>query len=248
MRALTRLAMAPIRSLSSVLLAMLVVACMASPGDRLALNEARAAVERARGEPRVRALAAAELDRAELALQRAEAAAKAGAPADRVDHLAYVASRQAALAQAHALDRVAQAEIEVLQRALGQDHADSPTDAVQQERRVREAALATPIEATAPELTLSLAELPFEDAELSREVARRLGDMAERLSREPWRTVSIEADFNLPDPVARTTVERRIETVRAELLGRGVEASRIIVRASAPSKERAAASFDDPSR
>src|ERR671918_619893 len=69
---------------------------------------------------RVRALAAAELDRAEGALEHARAAARAGAPPDQVEHLAYVVSQRAALADARAAERVARSEIGKLQRALGQ--------------------------------------------------------------------------------------------------------------------------------
>jgi hypothetical protein len=108
---------------TSALLAALVVGC-AAPSEHPALEEADAAVERARGEPRVRALAAAELDRAEVALEQARASARAGAPADQVEHLAYVVSQRAALAEARAAERIARSEIGELQRALGQVLAD----------------------------------------------------------------------------------------------------------------------------
>jgi Domain of unknown function (DUF4398) len=104
---------------ASVVLAALVAGC-AAPAEHPALGQAVAAVERARGAPRVRALAAAELDRAEVALEQAGAAARAGASPDQVAHLAYVVSQRAALAEARAAERVARSEIGKLQRALGQ--------------------------------------------------------------------------------------------------------------------------------
>ena len=61
----------------------LAVAGCAGPAAYPALDEAHAAVERARSVPRVRALAAAELDLAEIALEQAGAAARAGARALR---------------------------------------------------------------------------------------------------------------------------------------------------------------------
>jgi hypothetical protein len=55
--------------------------------------------------------------------------------------------------------------------------------------------------------------------------------VAEQLLREPERSVSIAADFNLPDPKARTTLEQRVEIVRAILLRRGIAPARVVVRA-----------------
>jgi Domain of unknown function (DUF4398) len=108
---------------TSVLLAVLIAGC-AAPSEHPALNQAGAAVERARSAARVRALAAAELDRAEVALEHARAAAWAGAPPDQVEHLAYVVSQRAALAEARAAERIARSEIGKLQGALGQAFAD----------------------------------------------------------------------------------------------------------------------------
>ena len=248
----------PVAGLIGIVLAATVVGCVAPPAGDASLDQARAAVERAGGAPRVRALAPAELDQAEVALQRARAAAEAGAPAGHVEHLAYAASRQAALAEAHAADRVAQAEVELLQRALDRVPARAPEDlredrvaAETQPAETRPAATrpaATRPAATSaaplPDLTLDLSELSFEDAEPSGETATRLDEVADLLIGEPARKISIAADFNLPDPVARTLMERRIETVRAAFLGRGIDASRIAVRADAAPEGRAVSSFE----
>src|SRR5918994_561568 len=102
------------------------VAGCAAPAVHPVLDQAGAAVERARSAPRVRALAAAELDRAEMALEHARAAAEAGAPPDQVEHLAYIVSQRAALAEARAAERVARAELGKLQRALGQPLTNGP--------------------------------------------------------------------------------------------------------------------------
>jgi outer membrane protein OmpA-like peptidoglycan-associated protein len=240
----TRAMIGPIAGMTAMLAAAWVAGCVLPPAEHAGLEQARAAVERARSAPRVRALAAAELDRAEVTLQRAEAAAAAGAPANQVGHLAYVASRQAALSAAHAADRVAQAEVEVLERALDQLLAQAPPDHGRRERAGGAALPAAIIDAGLPELTLSLSELSFEDAEPGGDTARRLDEVAERLIAEPARRISIEADFALPDPVTLALMERRIETVRAAFLRRGIEASRISVRASPSSEERTLSSFD----
>jgi hypothetical protein len=235
----------PTRSALALLLAAQLAGCVA-PADPVALVQARAALEQARSAPRVRALAAAELDRAEVALEHAEAAAKAGAPANRVDHLAYLASQQAALAEAHALDRVAQAEIDMLERALGPIPAGAPGNELEPARADAAPAPAPPDDdGILEELTLDLSELPFDDVGPSYETAMRLSETAARLIREPGGTVAIQADFDLPDPVARTAMERRVEMARAELLRRGIAASRIIVRASAPRDQRALSGLGD---
>ena len=234
-----------VRTVIGALLAALAAGCVALRTDQVALDQARAAVEQARSAPRVRALAPAELDLAEVALQQAEAAALEGAPASHVDHLAYVASRQAALAEAHALGRVAQAEARALQRALGPTVVDAYAPPVGEKPAAADVAAAGGDDA-GQELVLSPSDLSFDDAEPSRETDRELGRIVERLRLEPGRAVSIEADFDLPDPAARTAMERRIELIRATLLRRGIEPSRIIVRASPPREEPAAVSSDQP--
>jgi hypothetical protein len=106
------------RATSMILLLAGVVAGCAAPAEHPALQQADAVLERARSSARVRALAPAELVRAELALQQARTAARAGAPPDQVEHLAYVVRQRAALAEARATERVARSELDVLQRAV----------------------------------------------------------------------------------------------------------------------------------
>ena len=238
MRTSIRAVRGSLAGLIGLVLAASVVGCVAPPAGQASLDHARAAVERARSAPRVRALAAAELDRAEVILQRAQVAAEAGAPASHVDHLAYAASRQAALAEAQAADRVAQGEIEALQEAFDRLLAETP-ERLREDRAAGEAQPAASIDAALQDLTVRLSELSFEDAELGGEAASRLDEIAGLLIDQPARRVSIEADFDLPDPVARTVMERRIESVRAAFLRGGIEASRISVRAGAPPERRA---------
>ena len=349
-----------------LLLAGLVAGC-AAPAESPALRQADAAVERARSAPRVRALAPAELDRAEAVLEQARAAARAGASPDQVEHLAYVVQQRAALAEARATERVAQSEVDGLQRALDQVvphgrlervgrgssvlRARQPRALQEQARAAREderqqgpkrpsiegdqptsvtlepnqqapgtladpqqarasiaddqkqrapvggdlnerasivsdlerresagdqvarlkvfddqqdrATVADGEEAPAPveehddrtsgengedaptaepdpiaagaavpqDITLRLAELPFEGAEPTSATGARLAALAERLLREPERGLAIEAEFDLPDPEARTLMERRVEVVRALLLQRGIAPARLVVRA-----------------
>jgi multidrug efflux pump subunit AcrA (membrane-fusion protein) len=231
-----------IASIVGITLAAL-LGCAAPPAEEAALAEADAAVERARSAPRVRALAAAELDRAEVTLQRAREAVAAGAPASHVSHLAYAASRQAALAESQAADRVAQAELESLQRALDQLLADAPADRRRPDRAGGDALLAAST-ARVPDLILSLAELPFREAEPGDGAASRLDEVARLLRDSPARGLAIEVDFDLPDAAARTLMERRIEAVRTAFEDRGIDPFRIRVRAAAPDGERAVTSIE----
>jgi hypothetical protein len=53
-----------------------------------------------------------------------------------------------------------------------------------------------------------------------------------RCFRELWRSLPIEDDFGLPEPEARTLVERRVVVVRAFLLERGAAPARLVVHVS----------------
>jgi Domain of unknown function (DUF4398) len=246
-------------ALLACLLALAVAAC-AGPGAHPALDDAHAALERARSAPRVRALAAAELDLAETALAQAEAAARAGAARAEVQHLAYIASQRAASAEARAAAQVARSETRLLRRALGQAAIEprlqeQPTQPLAQKAQGRPAlpgddppriaavaadqaspapepdAMAVEMEALPGHLTLDLAELPFEQAEPTAATLVELAGMAERMRRDPWRILLIEAAFDLPEPAARTLMERRVEVVRAFFLKRGVAPARVVVHA-----------------
>jgi Domain of unknown function (DUF4398) len=177
MRLLSKWMLAMRATTTSLLLGALIVGC-AAPAEQQALDQAGAAVERARGVPRVRALAAAELDRAEVALEHARAAARAGAPPDQVEHLAYVVSQRAALAEARAAERMAQAEIGKLQRALGQVLAHgrleqdgfkrAPSRNHQQRRRLDQVRLEQDQPAWASSAHLDQPDKPLEEAQHER--------------------------------------------------------------------------------
>jgi outer membrane protein OmpA-like peptidoglycan-associated protein len=257
----------------AVVVALAVVGCVGPPAPP-ALDDAHAAVERARSAPRVRALAPAELDLAEIALEQAAAAARAGAPRAAVEHLAYVASQRAAFAEARAAAQVARSDARLLRRALAQNaiearredqrsrprsHEDPGPPAPPADDRPQTTAADEGLPAAEPdaltgavaafpnELTLSLAELPFEQAEPTEKALVAMAGMAERMRRQPWRTLRIEAEFDLPEPEARTLMERRVEVVRAFFLERGVAPARLVVQATGDSRLRPpAVSFVDP--
>jgi outer membrane protein OmpA-like peptidoglycan-associated protein len=245
-------------ALLACLLALALAACL-GPAAPPALDDAQAAVERARSTPRVRALAAAELDLAESALEQAVAAARAGAPRADVEHLAYVAGQRAAFAEARAAAAVARSETRLLRRALGpaaiearvegrhrrapalEDQERSAPVSAQTREAVAAAdreippaepdSVAADIETSPHDITLNLARLPFQMAEPTEDALAQLAWLAERLLRKPGQSLLIEAEFDLPEPEARTLMEQRVEVVRAFFLERGVAPARLLVQA-----------------
>jgi hypothetical protein len=199
----------------------------------------------------VRALAPAELDLAEIALEQAGFAAHAGAPPPEIEHLAYVASQRAAFAEARAAAEVARLETRLLRRAMGQAAVetgleDQKARPLARRHRVRPAsaaadpgmrvaapdAVAADVETMPQDISLRLAQLPFVQAEPTPEALGELAHLAERLLREPGRSLLIEAEFGLAEPEARTLMERRVEVVRAFFLARGVAPARLVVHAT----------------
>jgi outer membrane protein OmpA-like peptidoglycan-associated protein len=109
--------------------------CLAEPAlaqETITIIQARSALEDARSDRAVRALAASELDAAEQALEQAIAASDASRPAGEVGHLAYLAERRAAIARMQARQRRATRALDAL----------SATHSLIQEARALEAAAA----------------------------------------------------------------------------------------------------------
>jgi hypothetical protein len=106
--------------------------------------------------------------------------------------------------------------------------------------------MAAEVEAGPHDIRLSLARLPFAGAEPTEEALEELA-LAERLLHDPARRLLIEAEFDLPEPEARTLMERRVEVVRAFFLERGVAPARLVVHATADGRLRPpATSIVDP--
>jgi outer membrane protein OmpA-like peptidoglycan-associated protein len=93
----------------ALLAAATLVACSSVPDRNLALDEARSRHATLQATPQVGEHAAQELARATTALRAAEAAHTARQDSATVDHLAYLARQQVAIAQATATSRAAQA-------------------------------------------------------------------------------------------------------------------------------------------
>ena len=104
----------------------MLVACAGAGSRPASLMKAYAAVDAARSDRKVRALAPAGLYDAEAALAQAFRAWQAGQPERQVNHLADVARQRAQTARLHALERLAGDDIEI-RRAQARRHAPGPS-------------------------------------------------------------------------------------------------------------------------
>lgn len=219
---------------ATLALTILVVVGLAACAGRskAPLEQAEAEVDALRGNANVLAHAPRQLDEAEAALARTEAAWDDGAPGDQIEHLAYLTEQQAETARAIAAERAAQAEI----GALGRTRQDVRLAAREAEIASLQKQLAEyHAEETDRGLVLTLPEAIFFDvdqADLKPGGKRELSRIAEVLEDFPDRVVMVEghadstggSDYNLNLSV------RRAAAVQNYLARHGVSPSRLIAR------------------
>jgi outer membrane protein OmpA-like peptidoglycan-associated protein len=243
------------RILTGMGLALALGACATMPQPNAALETARAAVHTAEADPNVNKYAPLDLDRARKDLSIAEDASLHHKDTD-VDQPAYLATQNARLAQAHAATkaddaRVAAGQIErdqimlnartreaenakqsatnaraVADVALNQrDQATEETARVQAEL---DALKATP---TPRGMVLTLGDVLFDTgrAELKSGATRKVDQLAQFLMEHPDRRVQIEGftDSVGTDSYNEDLSQRRADAVKAALINRGIEPSRI---------------------
>ncbi|MBA3477043.1 MAG: OmpA family protein [Lautropia sp.] len=237
-------------------------ACASTPQPNDRLSGARSAFDQARANTARAELSAAEMDRANVALQRAEGAWRKGEDRVEVDHLAYVAQREVDLA-------VTSAQRRETERAIEQ--AASERDAIQLEasRRRTDSAQAqattAQMQATtaqmqaeqekqrADQLAARLRELQAKDtqrglvvtfsdvlfdvgrAELRSGALARVEQLAAVMREYPERNVLIEGFTDSTGSLAtnQDLSERRAMSVRNELVARGIDPRRIVSRGHA---------------
>ena len=243
------------RIFTGVGLALALGACATMPQPNAALETARAAVQTAEADPNVNKYAPLDLDRARKDLSLAEDASLHHKDAE-VDQPAYLATQNARLAQAHAAAkaddaRVAAGQIErdqimlaartreaenakqsatnaraVADVALNQrDQATEETARVQAEL---DALKATP---TPRGMVMTLGDVLFDTgrAELKSGATRKIDQLAQFLMEHPDRRVQIEGftDSVGTDSYNENLSQRRADAVKAALINRGIEPSRI---------------------
>jgi outer membrane protein OmpA-like peptidoglycan-associated protein len=236
-------------------LALALGACVSMPQPNAALETARVAVQTAEADPNVNKFAPLDLDRARKDLSIAEDASLHHQDAD-VDQPAYLATQNARLAQAHGAAkaddaRVAAGQMErdrivlasrtreaanarasaanskvVADAALDQrDQANQETARVQAEL---DALKATP---TPRGLVMTLGDVLFDTAraELKSGAGRKMDQLAQFLVEHPDRRVQIEGftDSVGTDSYNEDLSQRRADAVKAALINRGVQPSRV---------------------
>jgi outer membrane protein OmpA-like peptidoglycan-associated protein len=236
-------------------LALALGACASMPQPNAALENARAAVQTAEADPNVQRYSALDLEAAKKDLAIAEDANLHHKDAE-VGQPAYLAMQNARLAQAHAAAKADDARVAAGQAERDQimlaartreasnanraaananqakDVALNERDAANQEAARAQAELeqlkATP---TPRGSVMTLGDVLFDTgrAELKSGAARKLDQLVQFLAEHPERRVQIDGftDSVGSDSYNEELSQRRADSVKAALLSRGVDASRV---------------------
>jgi outer membrane protein OmpA-like peptidoglycan-associated protein len=229
-------------------LALVLAGCASTPRPNAALESARTAVQAAEADANVQKYAALDLESAKKELETAQSAATRHEDA-AVAQPAYLAAQTARLAQAHAVAkaddaRVAagQAErdkIQLAARTRDVDTAKTATNAalgqrdVATEQAARLQAEVDQLKATPTTrgLVLTLGDVLFDTgkAELKSGSSRKLDQLAQFLTEHAERRVQIDGftDSMGTDSYNQDLSQRRADAVKASLMARGIDSSRM---------------------
>lgn len=223
--------------------------CASTPLTDSALEEARNEVRTAEADPNVARFAALDLAAAKQDLQEAETAAM-HRDRDRIDQPAYLAAQTARLALLRASAKADDARVAAGQNERNQiqlnartREVDSATAAAEQAKLARdqEAQKAAALQAELAELkakptdrgmVLTLGDVLFDTgrAELSPGAARNLDGLVQFLNEHPDRRIEIDGytDSVGTDGYNQDLSQRRADTVKSTLVGRGIDPARIV--------------------
>lgn len=227
--------------LSGMGLTLALCACATTPQPNAALESAHAAVTAAESDPNVSKYAALDLEAAKKDLTVADDAANHHQEA-QIAQPAYMAAQNARLAQMHAAAKADDARVAAGQAQRDQIMLASRNREVQNAKTATNVALdqrdqlqaevdqlkATP---TPRGLVLTLGDVLFDTgrAELNPGAARKLDQLAQFLNEHKERRVQIDGftDSVGTDSYNEQLSQRRADAVKAALLSRGVDSSRI---------------------
>jgi len=229
-------------------LAVALGACASAPQPNAALESARAQVASAAADPNVEKYAPLDLETAKKDLAQAEDAAQHHREAD-TSQLAYLSAQTARLAQARASAKAddakvaqGQAERDRIELAIRTQQANA---AIQQRNQAAEQAAqasqqAQDLQAQLKDLkaketnrgiVLTLGDVLFDTgkAELNPGASFKLDQLAQFLQQHPDRRVQIDGftDNVGPDAYNEQLSQRRADAVKAALVTRGIDPSRI---------------------
>jgi len=234
--------------LSGTTLALALCACASTPQPNAALESAHAAVQAAEADPNVNKYAALDLEAAKKDLAVADDAAMHHNDA-QIAQSAYMAAQNARLAQMHAAAKADDARVASGQAERDQIMLAARTREVQNAKMATDVAVDQRNQATAETarlqaevdqlkatptprgLVLTLGDVLFDTgrAELNPGAGRKLDQLAQFLSEHKDRRVQIDGftDSVGTDAYNEDLSQRRADAVKAALLSRGVDASRI---------------------
>jgi outer membrane protein OmpA-like peptidoglycan-associated protein len=235
--------------LTGISVALAMAGCASTPLTDSALEEARNEVRTAEADPNVARFAALDLAAAKQDLQEAETAAM-HRDRDRIDQPAYLAAQTARLALLRASAKADDARVAAGQNERNQiqlnartREVDSATAAAEQAKLARdqEAQKAAALQAELAELkakptdrgmVLTLGDVLFDTgrAELSPGAARNLDGLVQFLNEHPDRRIEIDGytDSVGTDGYNQDLSQRRADTVKSTLVGRGIDPARIV--------------------
>jgi outer membrane protein OmpA-like peptidoglycan-associated protein len=229
-------------------LALALCACASTPQPNAALESAHAAVQAAETDPNVSKYAALDLEAAKRDLAAGDDAALHHNDA-QIAQSAYLAAQNARLAQMHAAAKADDARVAAGQAERDQIMLAARTREVQNAKTATDVAVDQRNQATAETarlqaevdqlkatptprgLVLTLGDVLFDTgrAELNPGAGRKLDQLAQFLNEHKDRRVQIDGftDSVGTDAYNEDLSQRRADAVKAALLSRGVDASRI---------------------
>jgi outer membrane protein OmpA-like peptidoglycan-associated protein len=229
-------------------LALALGACASMPQSNATLDMATTAVQAAEADPNVAKYAPLDLEKAKQDLAIAQDAALHHKDAE-IDQPAYLATQNARLAQAHAAAKADDARVAAGQAERDQIMLAARTREAQNAKAVAEVAVAQRNQATEETarvqaeldalkatptprgMVVTVGDVLFDTgrSELKPGAARKLDQLAQFLVEHPDRRVQIDGftDSVGTDSYNEELSQQRADAVRAALLARGVEASRI---------------------
>jgi OmpA-OmpF porin, OOP family len=192
------------------------------------LEQAQASVTEIENDAQVRESAAVQLDQAQAALQRLEAAWDEGEPGDEIEHLAYLTEQRSDIAEAAAAEQMAQDDFEQLSEERDEvllGAREEQIETLQEELRTRQ---------TARGLVVTLGDILFnvDQAQLQPGGMQQLSRLADFLRENPDRSILIEGhtDATASDSYNLQLSEQRAYAVEDFLISQGVDPTRILSR------------------
>ena len=193
----------------TLIVAAVLAGCSSLPANNSLLDEARSDYSSAQSSPQVTSLAAGELKQASISLDKANTAWSKDEDKPLVDHLAYVAKQEVAIARQTADQKAAE---------LAVTHAAAERDAVRLEARTREAEYAQ----RSAQVSQAQSEASQRSAELSRrdsEASRRSAELSQRNAEASQRQASAERQAaNVAEQDARDARQQAMDAQSRTLL------------------------------